>query len=748
MPRQRAKVKANQFIGGFITESNPLAFPENTSSDEQNLDIKEDGSRKRRLGFDVEDNYTALDTGIALQTGVQLGRSQFRWTNAGNNPNKKLLVIQIGNYLAIHDLDSFPLSGSKIYSKVFDVDTYSTNYSYAVVDGVLVVANGEKEITVFEYDNGVVTSSTKILYVRDTFGVYAEDGNGDVLTNIDYVAKRPFNITSKHLYNLRNQTFGQQVMTGQGDSTLEIDPAAAFKVLGNVWPSNADTVTRHLLANPAFTSDRTAERFNPISALAAKPEAAFAPRGHFVIDALSRGTSRLVQENIMRSNNPTFINKVHNLPKDQTPGGPSVLEQYAGRIWYAGFSGEVNDGDDRSPRMTSYVLFSQLVNDPTQINRCYQEADPTSAVDPDLVATDGGFIKVDGAYNIRALKAVQSSLFVLDNGVWQISGIDKNTFTATSYSVDKISTEGCISGTSVVNTSDSLFYWSHESINSIRRNEFGDWVVDDITENTIRSFYADIPLSDKKGSVGYYDPSLSITRWIYGNTVAGKSVTNELVLNLKYPSFTKNLINSSDDLQGPISVSGGESVNSSVTVGVTVEGVDVTVNGELVTVNLFVEQISADESFYCILLDLSPTITYTFGGYIRENWLDWDTFTGVDSPAFLISAPQTAGEGRRLKDVPYLTTYFNYNTPLNGLNTSSCLVSSRWDWTTSASTGKWSTPRQAFRITREQTGETLVSTRNKVRGMGKAISFKFESEAGKDLHIYGYDHNLDVNEEE
>ena len=42
------------FLGGFVTEATPLAFPENTCRDINNCDINLDGSVRRRLGFNVE----------------------------------------------------------------------------------------------------------------------------------------------------------------------------------------------------------------------------------------------------------------------------------------------------------------------------------------------------------------------------------------------------------------------------------------------------------------------------------------------------------------------------------------------------------------------------------------------------------------------------------------------------------------------------------------------------------------------
>lgn len=746
MARQRQPVKVNQFVGGFVTESNPLSFPDNSNFDELNFDILEDGSRRRRLGFDLEDSYETVDTGILNQENNPAGLNQFRWVNAGGAPDKVILVAQIGNYIGFHDLDSFPISDNLITSYTMNIDTYSNRYSFAVTDGVLVVATGAKEISVFEYDGTSITKTDKKLYVRDLFGVEAQ-GDGRTLTTVDNINYRPTNLTQTHTYNLRNQTFGPPRVTRNGDNTDLVDPISDFYVGGGstVYPSNSDAVTPYLFAQPNSLSDAVVERYHGDTAFRSPPEVIVSPKGFFIIDALERGQSRLDQISDLMNENPSLTHNVTSLPADRTPKGAKVIEAYAGRIWYAGFSAAVIDGDEKSPRMSSYILFSQLLSDPTQINRCYQEASPTSNVDSALVETDGGFVKVEGAYNIQRMITIQSSLFVFaENGVWEISGIDRNSFTATSYRVNKVSEEGCISGTSVVSANNLLVYWSQGSINIITRNDYGDWVVQDLSETTIRSFYLDeITPPERTQAIGYYDPARSAIRWLYGNGLNSGIAGKELIISFKYNSFLKNTISNSNDVKGPVSISGGIGIKAESTSNVTVNGATVTENSVTVTVTrLIQQQANPNQYFYCIILDTEPTITYTFGGYKNEDWEDW---SAEDAPAYIVTAPNTATESRLRKDVPYLTTYYRHTGPSD---TSSCLVSSRWDWTTDANTSKWSTPREAYRPRTNFSGDSLLATRNRIRGNGRAVSFKFETSPGKDLRLYGWDHNLEATTEE
>jgi len=86
-------------------------------------------------------------------------------------------------------------------------------------------------------------------------------------------------------------------------------------------------------------------------------------------------------------------------------------------------------------------------------------------------------------------------------------------------------------------------------------------------------------------------------------------------------------------------------------------------------------------------------------------------------------------------------------------NQSSCLVQHQWNWSNSAASGKWTTPRQYYRLrnpyyppggtTSEQFD--VVETRNKVRGQGKVLSILFKTEPGKHCTIYGWSVEWGIN---
>lgn len=754
MPRQRTPVQVNQFVGGLNTEANPLNFPPTGSFDESNMNINRDGSRIRRLGFDVEEDYEVRTaTNVSFDDEQIIGRRQFRWSNVGGASSDEFLVVQVGNFISIHNLDILPLSSpeSLVYTLELPIDTYSTDYGFAIVDGALVMGTGEKQIYIFEYKNGAIELTRESLLIRDLFGVEVNI-DGTELTSPINIQVRPSTSTQPHVYNLRNQGYTLPVPRREQSITL-YDPIEEFNLIEGTYPSNADLFNEFYFPDPAIVFNTTIERYLGPNNVATLPRNSKAPVGYFIIDAMERGTSRSTREGALRAEHPELTFVGNTLPSDTTPGGPSVLAQYSGRVWYAGFSGEVVDGDNKSPRMSSYILFSQTVTDPSKIKNCFQEADPTSNQDADLVATDGGFIKIDGAYNISALVPIESSLFVLaENGVWRISGDGGNSFSATEFSISKLSDQGCISGSSAVVTDNSMLFWGEYAIYGIERNQFGEWQTINVSRNNIQRLYDSISLFDRSRSIGYYDPDNTTVRWLYGSDFIDRSSSEELILDLQFNVFTKNKIELPTGVSGLFTVSGGTTSDDNTELTVFTDVEDVTDNAdEDVTVPKTNVVRDTTRSFYCILLNYGATVTYTFGQYRREDTTDdWTAFgEATDSPAFLLTGSITGGDGRLRKDVPYITTHFKQtdDETLASID-SSCVFSSQWDWTPNAETGKWTNPRQIYRILRDSHAGGIVSTRSKVRGSGRSVAFKFESEPQKNLHIYGWEFNLEATGDE
>ena len=146
--------------------------------------------------------------------------------------------------------------------------------------------------------------------------------------------------------------------------------------------------------------------------------------------------------------------------------------------------------------------------------------------------------------------------------------------------------------------------------------------------------------------------------------------------------------------------------------------------------------------------------------YNDYSFLDWVAVlgTGVDFSSYLITAYNMTGDMALDKQTIYIHTYCNRTETIYGLASgggvelqrqSSCLVQSQWEWHNSDSQGKFGAEFEAYRFLLPQPispssgdafdyGATVITTKNKLRGRGKAISLKFTASTGKDLQLLGW----------
>ena len=753
MPRQTVPAEVNTFVKGLITEASPLTFPDNASLDELNFILNKDGSRQRRLGMEFKEGSSELVLPVGSINGLSI--NTFKWESVGGDPTKTAIVLQCGK--SIYIIDASDPGG--VFEQSFVIGSSDLQQiSMASVDGVLVCVSGDKQIATVDYRDGVYTKSSQTLKIRDLFGVQDIVSGKDLLSP-EYLEARPTTLTSAHTYNLRNQTFAIPRCV-QYDETLSDVIAGFLQQSGGKYPSNSDSVLPYFFANPNDGDNREVERYFAKEAFI-NPLGSFrAPRGYFVIDALERGKSRLDAVARLKERHPENIYDVASLPQDKTPGGASVVAQFAGRVFFAGFSGDVIDGDSQSPRLTSYVLFSKLVDNISDIGKCYQEGDPTSKDTPDVVATDGGFIRLDGAYGIQKMVSVGSQLIVVaENGVWGIQGGSDYGFNAENYLVKKYSEHGCVSPSSVVLVDNTVLFWGDDGIYNVAPNQYGDWGVTTLTAATIQKFYDDIDTSSKKLCKGFYDAYERKVRWLYDNDflITGED-TRELILDLNLSAFYVLEIYS-----GPSEyrvVAGAEVPPFRTALAqesITVTGLAVTAGGEDVVITNKVTETQLREFLYVTVKDYtSNQVTLQMASYSNQEFFDWGL---VDAQAYMVTGYLSGGDFQRYKQVPYITvhsrrTETGFDAEYNLLNQSSCKIQSMWEWTNSANSNRWGKEFEAYRLNRlwvpssssdeYDDGFSVVTTKNKLRGKGRVLSMKFSTRPGKNLHLYGWSMILGV----
>lgn len=761
MVQQKSPIEVNNFSAGLNTDANPVNFPPNSMKDCDNVVINRNGKLTRRFGMNYESNYSEITTSQSFTSGISF--NTFKWDNVGGSPDKSMLAVQVGNELKIFDLDISPISNGLVYTKVFSDMEKTTKLSLSQADSFLVAVNGNGIIYTYEYDSLLETfiENEDRIVVRDLWGVEdITDGVDLRITN--NITKRPDTLTGEHAYNLRNQSFGVERVKNNNGGTLT-DPISDFynSSGSNIYPSNSDSVNYALYPQADDTSRPSLDKFWPEDLINNKIGTYEAPRGYFLIDILTRGASRISAHDDNQLNNTELTDYVDSLPQDETSGGATVVTEFGGRIFYAGFSGLTTDGDSKSPNLGSYVAFSRLVTDSSDLTQCYQKADPTSNIDNDIVATDGGFIRIDGAFNILSMQATGSSLIVIaQNGIWRVVGGSDYGFSADNYRVDRLSEEGCRSNQSVTYVDGKVLFWGDNGIYAVSTNQLGDWEVVNIIKDRIQELYDELDITTKAGSIGLFDQYERKVRWIYNNRLNTDEDVIELVYDVDLNCFYKNSLSSvGSNVPRVVSIGQSNPFKQSFDVTEVVVGSSrVQADGDDVTMLTSSVNGITRELVYVTVTEISPLMKYTFSTYNDTTFTDWVSVddTGVDAAAYLVTGEFNTSDFQRRKQVNSLTMHlekteigFTIDDDRDYIpnNTSSCLVQARWDWSDSNNSNRWSTPRQYYRHKRHRlyddvnsfdSGFSTIVTKDIVRGHGKALSLKFYTEPLKDFRINGW----------
>lgn len=753
MPKQVQKAEVNTFVGGLITEANPLNFPPNASADELNFELNRDGSRNRRLGMNFEPSFGFQNTGYTVDQVNNLGTNTFAWNAVAGNPTLNYIVFQVGQRLLIYNANVTNFSGTGYITTLLITQfSASTVYSMASVEGKLVVVSGAETIAVVQLIGNSLVVTYERLVTRDLWGVEETE----IPAYENDVSFRAGAFSNLHAYNLQNQSWG--IPRKDQSGTLG-DPQLYYGVQLGVYPSNSEQVWAGLQFQAVAIGQDPFERmFGNLwqETLGSKSVAA---KGYYTIDVLRRGQSRF---DAMVANNAKYPQVALSAAfrDDFSPFGPVAVEEFSGRVFYGGFQGQVTNGDARSPTLGNYVFFSQLVKSAGDITKCYQEGDPTSRDDSDIVDTDGGFIRISGAQQILAMHTLGLSLIVYaSNGVWSITGGETDSgFSATNYKVSQISNFGIVSQKSVVIEGSSAYFWANDGIYEVAPNQLGDFSVSSITLKTIQSLYRQIPNLSKEASFGAYDEVNKKIRWVYtiNDIFSFSQETYELIFDTALNAFTQNQIMNS--VSAATVLTGMFTTQNATVADVSV---DVAVNDDLVLSNVdgVVLQSSTKSSAiqfvrYFAFSKQGTSLFTTVAYYWDQNWEDWvsQDGVGVDAKAHCLTGDVTAGDSSINKQIPYLTMSFvrtENGADTNGvpLQQSSCLMRTQWNFANAIQSNKWSALQQAYRYRKVNyqgvgsffdTGFSVIQSKNKVRGRGRAFALYFETEPGKDCQILGW----------
>ena len=698
MPQSLIQRTVNTFIKGLITEASELTFPENASVDELNCSLERDGTRRRRKAVTLEENNVLSDVVVPEGALVQT----LDWYNVSGQLNLEFLVVQVNNNLYFYEKSTDPLSANK-YSGSINLNTYSASNNLSPSDeriqvtslnGYLIVASPAINTFYLEFDTTTEAFTAAVISFKERD--FEWQGSDNEVTN-EYFSNDS-SPSAQRVYDAKNVGWGQ----GGG-------PATYTYALTHAWYTGKD-------AAGAFNSTDWQEIYTGSS---------LAANGHFVLNVFNKVRSGLTTE--------------------VETGRFRSVAAYAGRVFYAGIDSAKNGGK---------VYFSRLTERMADVGNCYQVNDPTSEVLSDLLDTDGGVVRIPDAHNIRKLHVLGASLLVFaENGVWAVAGVD-NVFRATEYAITRISDVGLSNENSFIVADGIPIWWGKTGIYAVQQGEsLNVPTAQNLSLGSIQTFWNNISNAKKAQVTVEYDKINQRVFWFYPDNEESVDYkyNNILIMDLALQAFYPwRVADESNGTSYIIGTSYYGGLGSTSTQTQVVKGSNTVVNGSNnVIATLFRDYLEGDSEIKLLVRD-GATGKMTFATFRGDTYLDWGT---ADYKSFAEAGYDFMGDITTFKNAPYITTYMRVTEDgytASGLgyefiNPSSCLMSVSWNLSKSHST-----PREIYKLkdvpvvdpndlsSINYPTDTVV-TKSKVRGRGRSMKLRFESVAGKDFHLVGYE---------
>ena len=406
-----------------------------------------------------------------------------------------------------------------------------------------------------------------------------------------------------------------------------------------------------------------------------------------------------------------------------TDNRPSLVKFFQGRAFYAGI-----DAD----HLRNRIYFSQIADQPNDFEKCYQDADPTSEVINELTDADGGFITLPESGEILSMEVMNRSLMIFTkNGVWSVGPGEQGFFSPVSYTVRKVTGDPVVSRWTTTVRGVPLFI-GYEGIYVITvSEETGGEHAQSITDEKIRSLFAEIPDSVKSEMFPVYD-EIKGKVWVAYGTEERPTLRHKfLVYNVNFNSweYHETLVGKETEGLGVPFRAEGQNLDSG-------------------NIKFVLRNMDDPEELYVARFDQKEEEGYP------SKFID---FKGVDgweqeAKAYVKTFHDTVEDPRVRKRAPIVHCYFERTE--NGAdeegnlwNPSGCFMNARFDWHESNKGNKQSPTQQVYRLPRNfildgdggfDMGDTVVVTRNKVRGSGRAVQFVFEAEKEKNMKLYGW----------
>jgi len=761
MSKQDINQEFNTFVGGILTEANPINYPVGYTLDEENFILERNGTRRRRYGLQKQ----AVDNTITLGPSSLSG--SLVWKNAGNSSDDIYVAWQ-GGLLSAHRLDrNLVFAGAVPYTK-YDTDLVEIKALTGPFIGTVTTFQGKLVVIYFtsvydtfhtsgSYDTVTVpayevysynsSSATLTLEQSTTFFEVRDFEGEDVKLDLD---DRPVSLTGAHQYNLLNN----------GWTTTNINQY--FTDLG-VYPSLSDSMNSGLdAATGAFNSSWVQE---------ANTGQRSYNGGRYVLNAFARGYARggilVDKEGFTEAAAKTAVT-------EGTAGGKIVAAvEWSGRLCSLGYTG-VGTSNTVS-RVSIYI--SKVVQDLSEIGKCYQINDPTSRDFSTPLDTDGLTLELDDIGYPLAMSLGKNGLLVVGTeGVFEVFSRD-GVFRPADLSIRKISDFKPLFNTwspyvstrhPVLSDEGNLYYLAREGIiGCIYDPANRNYTPINLTAPSIDTLYRE-SISALTGSeaLGFYSSTSKTLRFLFKgdqsavtDKVLGVTGDTELVYDLVLKAWTKNVYPTA-----------ARYVNNEL-LGYGI--LDIFEMSQIVSTDLEYPYPLAN-TYLINVLDYTvgttpsnPTRTLYFAHHTPGEFSDINISNiqdaDIDVPAFMQTGYINAGDSQRFKQTNYIVPSFlrtengftdDGSGNLTPTNESSCMISAWWDYADDESSAKVNAPFEAYRYNRLYIpsgpadtfdyGQSVITTKNRLTGRGRALSLRFESSPGKDCQLLGWGMDLGV----
>lgn len=708
MPKQFSQTQRTTFNKGLLTEFSELSFPNEASIDELNCNLFKAGNRSRRLGLDYEFNYALSDN--TYNTGILYGTNL--WENVAEQPDVEFVVVQAGNYLIFYKKDDGGLSPNQVNT------TYTSSVAYRVDLNVFKTATGTPEsshVDVASIKGRLVVVSPQIepFYIeRSTVdGSFTETLIDFKVRDFSYQTDRSVLTTADASPDdaRKYDTYNTGWVGTLGSSAL-----STYEASESEYPP---------LTHPWYSGKNSSGTFAVAEWQKVYSGNSLIVNGHYILDLFNK--DRQTASGLANVENEVQSKRF------------KTVAAFAGRVFFSG--------------VDSRIYFSRILEDFSDIGNLYQLNDPTSEEISDILDTDGGYLEITEAFDIKKLHAFGSSLLVFaDNGVWRVSGVD-GVFRATEFSVFKVTDEGLAMRKGFVPAQNSVpFWWSYTGIHTVQVTDEGGVVEVNVSRDTIQTFWDNISGDAKAFVQGTYNSKDDIVIWMYPNEGETQpyKLNRMLLLDAGLGAFYPWQVSDKASVTPYVTSIGF--YNAAASTDTTFNVVDTLGNqvvdslGNTVVANANSGVVLAESSVRLLTVDQN-TGKLTWSVFASTDFLDWGT---TDYSSYAESAYNFVSDLGRYKVSPFITVFMrmtesswtsNGDGTYSPVRDSSLRVSAYWDFRNSNSSVKQEAYKYKYTSTDGTYPQDVMMTRLKLRGRGRVMRLRFESSEGKDFNLLGWE---------